>query len=72
MRMLTPTALSQNAKNHTTADAMNDDDTKTMKKKRSLEQLEAEGVKEPDETEKKRHRDTSQESENKTANVSSN
>lgn len=65
-------APSQNTKNHTISDAMKDDDTKTMKKKRSLEQLEAEGVKEPNETEKKRHRDTSQESENKTANVSSN
>lgn len=65
-------APSQNTKDHATADAMNDDDKKTMKKKRSLEQLEAEGVTEPDETEKKRHRDTSQESENKTANVSSN
>lgn len=60
---------SQDTKNHTAAGAMNDDN-KTMKNKRSLEQLEEEGAKKPEETEKKRHRDSSQERETQTANVS--
>ncbi|KAJ5896402.1 uncharacterized protein N7473_005801 [Penicillium subrubescens] len=56
-------------KTHNTTDAMNEDDAKALKKKRSLEQLEEEGAKKLEETEKKRHRDNSQERETQTANV---
>jgi hypothetical protein len=62
---------SQDPKMHNTADTMNEDDAKAVKKKRSLEQLEEEGAKKLEETEKKRHRDNSQERETQTANVSS-
>jgi hypothetical protein len=61
---------SQDPKTHNTTDAMNEDDAKALKKKRSLEQLEEEGAKKLEETEKKRHRDNSQERETQTANVS--
>lgn len=62
----------QDPKTHSTTDAMNEDDSKALRKKRSLEQLEEEGAKKLEETEKKRHRDNSQERETQTANVSSN
>ncbi|KAF3388787.1 Ran-specific GTPase-activating protein 2 [Penicillium rolfsii] len=60
---------SQDSKTQITANAMNEDDAKALKKKRSLEQLEEEGAKKLDETEKKRHRDDSQEREIQTANA---
>jgi hypothetical protein len=62
---------SQDPKKLDTTDAMNDNDAKALPKKRSLEQLQEEGAKEAEETEKKRHRDNSQERETQTANVSS-
>lgn len=63
---------SQDTENHAPGDATNNDDAKALKKKRSLEQLEEDEAKKPEETGTKRHRDNSQERETQAANVSLN
>ncbi|KAF7716642.1 Uncharacterized protein PECH_008210 [Penicillium ucsense] len=73
------THLSKNDNTNTTSqdttepkdstNTMKDDGVKALNKKRSLEQVEDEGAKKPEETENKRHRDNSQEREAQKANA---